>query len=435
MNFNRLKAFRQQAYKSLEREANALFNLCDALLSETTAGSVPELSLSPHFQRRWSSIYQALKRGRMNVASLREAWVKALMDEYAEQQTVWISVDSSSIPRPEADKSRDRGIIYVPNMPRATKPVSVGWQFSTVMLLPEEPSSWVGILDQQRIGTSQTAIGVAIQQLQILVPLLKRPVVVLADRWYATGEFLQACQQLGCQVLIRLKRNRKLYHAPVRKNGKGRPPLDGPLFQGSRPETLGGSEAAWEGQDEKGKLISVTRWTGLHFRQARTLSVTVVRVVRAGAKGSKRDPRESWFVLLGSDVPLHQMAQVYARRFSHEHGYRFLKQDLLWTQAHVRTPEQFERWSIVVALAMNQLKLSRSLGQARYRPWECLSRQATPRQVRRVMSAILWQVGTPVARCQPRGKSPGRAIGFHPQPALRYDVVIKHPKKGVSDSH
>ena len=39
------------------------------------------------------------------------------------------------------------------------------------MLLPEQPSSWVGILEQRRIGTDQTAIEVGIEQLRALLPL------------------------------------------------------------------------------------------------------------------------------------------------------------------------------------------------------------------------------------------------------------------------
>src|SRR5947209_16073603 len=100
-----------------------------------------------------------------------------------------------------------------------------------------------------------------------------------------------------------------------------------------------------------------------------------------------------------------------------EHGYRFLKQALLWNRVHVRTPEQFERWSWLVALVLNQLYLARELGQAVHRPWERSDRPVTPQQVRRVMPTILLQLGTPARLCQPRGKSPGRAKGFRPQPA------------------
>src|SRR5947209_19673251 len=74
-----------------------------------------------------------------------------------------------------------------------------------------------------------------------------------------------------------------------------------------------------------------------------------------------------------------------------EHGYRFLKQALLWNRVHVRTPEQFERWSWLVALVVNQLYLARELGQAVHRPWEPSERAITPQQVRRVMPTILWQ--------------------------------------------
>ncbi|GHO88551.1 NF041680 family putative transposase [Dictyobacter formicarum] len=432
MHFNTLKQFRQHAYGCFERGADSLFNTCDALLSEPHARSLVELSLSPCFERRWPSLYQALEHGQINEHVLRAMTLEAVLQELDDQEPLWIGVDASSIGRPEAETSADRGIIYVPNLPRVTKPVSAGWQFSTVMLLPEQPSSWVAILDQRRISTSQTAIEVAIAQLQELLPLITRPVVVLADRWYASAEFLRACQQLGCRVLIRLKRNRKLYRAPVRTHARGRMPLDGPVLQGSRPETLSGENASYQDHDRAGKLISVTRWDGLHVRQARDLSLSVVRLIREGAKDSKRDPRESWFVMLGPDIALSDISSVYARRFSQEHGYRFMKQDLLWAQAHVRTPEQFERWSLLVALAFNQLWLARSLGQACFRPWESHQRPITPRQVRRVMPTILQQLGTPTRVCQRRGKSPGRPPGFRPRPAPRYPVVLKSKPKATS---
>ena len=44
MNFNILQEFRQALYGCFEQGRDALFNLADALLSETTAHSVIELS-------------------------------------------------------------------------------------------------------------------------------------------------------------------------------------------------------------------------------------------------------------------------------------------------------------------------------------------------------------------------------------------------------
>jgi DDE superfamily endonuclease len=435
MNCNRLKQIRQQIYNSFERGADALFNLMDALLCESQAQSLPELSLSPFFERQWPSVYEALEDGRINVEQIRTIWVDALLCDQPENEPIWIAVDGSNLARPSARTSADRTIIHLPNLPLVDKPISVGWTFSTVVMIPERTSSWTPILDQQRISSEQTAIGVAIAQLQALKPLFgSRRVIILADRWYGTAEFLRACHDLNYSVLIRLKSNRKLYRAPVRRYRRGAPPKDGPLFQGKRPETHGIADDVWSEHPAEGRRVQISRWSHLHFQQDRELDLSVIRVEREAAKGSKRDPRVSWFVMLDAVIPLSQVAQQYRRRFSQEHGYRFLKQELLWTRVHVRTPAQFERWSWLVALVVNQLYLARELGQVLHRPWERTDRPVTPQQVRRVMPTILLQLGTPARACQPRGKSPGRAKGFRPEPAPRFPVVRKTLKEPLKAS-
>jgi hypothetical protein len=429
MYFNTLDRLRQQMYGCFERSRDALFNLSDALLSESQARSLPELSLSVFFERRWPSVYEALQDGRINVERLREVCVQTLLETIPTDEPIWLGIDSSSMQRLEADSSADRGMIYVANMPHATKPVSVGYQFSTVMLLPEQASSWVGILEHRRIRTAQTAIEVGIEQLRTLLPLMPgRRVILLADRWYATAAFVRTCRELRVGALIRLKRNRKLYRAapPRKPKQRGAPSKHGPLLQGTRPETYGQALAEWEGVDEQGKRVVVSGWTGLHFREAPETQVGVIRVLREAARDTKRDPRESWFVWTGQEeLPLEQVRPSYRKRFSQEHGYRFLKQDLLWTHAHLRTPEQVERWSWIVACACNQLLLARHLGQAVLRPWQSKKRALTPRQVRRMMPSILVQVGTPAKRPKPRGKSPGWPTGRGRTPAPRFAVVRK----------
>jgi hypothetical protein len=309
-----------------ERSRDALFNLSDALLSESQARSLPELSLSVFFQRRWPSVYEALQDGRINVERLRAVFVQALVAGKPADEPIWLGIDSSSMQRLEAASSQDRGMIYVPNMPHATKPVSVGWQFSTLMLLPEQPSSWVGILEQRRISREHTAIEVGIEQLRAVLPRIGRAVILPSRRWYAVAPFVRACRQLGAQALIRLKRNRKLYRAapPRKEKQRGAPRKHGPLFQGTRPETYGPADAEWEGVDEHGKRVVVSCWQGLHFREAPDAEVSVIRVLREAARASKRDPRESWFLWTGQeDIPLEQVRTYYRKRFSQEHGYRF----------------------------------------------------------------------------------------------------------------
>jgi hypothetical protein len=421
---------REDIYQCMNRAGDALFNLTDALLSESQATSLAELSLSPSFERKWPSVYEALEDGSLDLEKLRAVWVKALLGEKGEDELIWMAVDSSVVERPDAHTSQDRGIIHLSNLPLVDKPIGVGWTVSSVVLLPEQPCSWVPIFDQQRVRTDHTPIQVAIAQLQAIKPHLgNRRVILLADRGYCTPEFLRACHDLGISVIIRMKSDRKLYRPAVRRHKKGPMPKDGPVFQGKRQETHGAPEAEACELDAKGRAVRTSRWSDLHFKKDRDLSVKVIRVEREAAKDTKRDPRISWFVMLDEVVPLSAVAKSYRLRFSQEHGYRFLKGDLLWTRVQVRTPEQFERWSWLVAIVFNQLYLARALGAALYRPWECKERPVTPRQVRRMMPTLLSQLGTPACPCQPRGKAPGRPKGFHPQPAQRYPVIVKNPKK------
>jgi len=88
-----------------------------------------------------------------------------------------------------------------------------------------------------------------------------------------------------------------------------------------------------------------------HIRKARAVPITVVRVTRAAATGTNRDPRESWFWWLGGPLPpLAEVATCYPHRFGQEHGYRTDKQPLLWDAPHVRTPEQMQCWTDLVAM-------------------------------------------------------------------------------------
>ncbi len=155
----------------------------------------------------------------------------------------------------------------------------------------------------------------------------------------------------------------------------------------------------------------------------------MIQVIRHGASERPRDPKVSWFVWKGDEAaPLADISPTYRLRYSHEHGYRLDKQVLLWDKPRLRTPEQTERWTQIVACAHNQLVLARPLVAGIYRPWETRHSVLTLAQVRRAMPTLLMQLGTPARSPQPRGKASGRAKGFHPKPTPRHPVVRKTRK-------
>jgi len=103
MHIYTLEQVRQQLYRCFECSRDALFNLSDALLSELQARSLPELSLSVFFERRWSSVYKALQDGRINVERLREVFVQALNKGKSADEPIWLGIDSSSMERLQAN--------------------------------------------------------------------------------------------------------------------------------------------------------------------------------------------------------------------------------------------------------------------------------------------------------------------------------------------
>src|SRR2546421_1799871 len=129
MNLNTLQDFRHEVYRCFNRAADALFNTVDALLTETQAHSFPELSLSPLFERRWCSLYEAFEDGRIDQERLRRVFAKYLLRP-VEGEQVWLGIDATSIERPESPTSPDLTAGYKPHLPATRTPLSDGWPFS-----------------------------------------------------------------------------------------------------------------------------------------------------------------------------------------------------------------------------------------------------------------------------------------------------------------
>jgi hypothetical protein len=78
MNLNTVISFRHGVYQSFQQAKDALFNLGDALASEDRAQSLPELSLSPYFERKWPSTYEALEDGIIDEEKLQRVFTAHL---------------------------------------------------------------------------------------------------------------------------------------------------------------------------------------------------------------------------------------------------------------------------------------------------------------------------------------------------------------------
>lgn len=437
MDSNTLSEFRHSAYACFSRAADALMNVTDALLTETRARSLAELSLSPFFTRRWPSLYAAFQDAKIDRAALQKLFAHHAPLP-AEGERLVVGGDASSILRVQSPTARDRTYVHAANLPEGTKPVRPGWQFSELAILPAEQSSWAYVLDNRRIQSTATQGQVMIAQMRESVARLMRRFLFLGDGYYGSETFRLGTADIDCDVLVRFAKNRVLYREPEAVTGKpkrGRPKEHGAAFKLKDPATYGQPNQSFEGTDAAGQRIEVRCWHNLHFRKAKKHPLTLIQVIRHGAQDTRRDPKVSWFLFWGQDLPaLPEIPVLYARRYNLEHAYRTTKQNLLWETPRLRTPEQFSHWTDVVSLVRNQLFLARDLVAAQRQPWERICGLRTPEQVRRGMGRIIARLGTPARVCQPRGYSQGWPTGRSRRPVTTYKVVFKAaevPKKGA----
>src|SRR3954452_8683776 len=123
-----LRAFRQALYRCLDRRADALFELLDALLTTGPVPSPVHLSQAPIHRRGWGSLYAALAQGRLNIAALQ-----LLVAQYplAEGQPIY-AVDVSVWARPDATTSPERGYHYHSSRHTGGQPVLSGWAYQWI---------------------------------------------------------------------------------------------------------------------------------------------------------------------------------------------------------------------------------------------------------------------------------------------------------------
>lgn len=304
--------------------------------------------------------------------------------------------------------------------------------------MPPSAGTWFLPLLHERIASETTPSAKLAAQLQAVCPLLgeqspQRP-LGLFDSEFGSGAFLKQTAGIACELLFRVKANRKLRRAPGVYKGRGRHPVHGPVFRLSDAKTWHRPDQQWECEDEKLGPVKIKRWDELHFEDAPQRAITLLRVERTKARGTRRDPRLVWRGYCGErKLPAQDATwRQYLSRYVIEHWYRFIKQSLNWTLPQLATPAQSQLWSSLLLIASWQLWLARRAAQDHPRPWQKpqAPEKLTPGRVQRGMSGVLAGIGTPAQAPKPRGKAPGWPVGRVRTKRTRY-AVIKKAKKEV----
>lgn len=448
-----LALFRRSLYGCLDARADALFELCDAVLcAEGPVISLPELSLTGIHRRGHGALYDGLAHGRIAVERLRMVLAGTRLPR-AQNGQLMIGIDVTPWPRPDAECSPGRLHCHRPCRCDGVRQTIPGWPYSVAAALGPGRGSWTAPLDIRRIGPTDDITELTATQIRELVGRLGQagqhtaadpPVVIVLDSGYDLPRLSWLLADLPVQLLGRVRADRVFYRPAGRRRGShpGRQPRHGTEFRLAQPASWGQAHQQSTSTHPRFGQATARAWPGLHPKLERRsgwaghtgalpiVTATLIQL-RVDHLPGDRHPKPLW---LWSSHPIpdqHELDwlwHLYLRRFDLEHTFRFFKQTLGFTRPRLRTGEQADRWAWLILAAYTQLRLARSLTKDLRRPWEPAlhPHQLTPGRVRRGFHRIRRAAGNPARAPKASRPGPGRPKGRTSAPAQRYPVGKKH---------
>ncbi|MEV0292578.1 NF041680 family putative transposase [Nocardia sp. NPDC050710] len=448
-----LAVFRQDFYDCLTRRADALFELCEALLcADGPVRSLVGLSLAPEHRRGHGALYDAVNSGRVEIDRLRTVLAGVRLPRAADGRLV-MAVDVSPWLRPDGATCPDRSFCHTYGRGKDEHRMIPGWPYSIIAALESGRSSWTAPLDAQRLRPGADILAVTASQIRDLVERLiaagqwrenDPDMLFVLDAGYEGPRLAYLLSDLPVQILVRLRSDRvfrrpapQYLHPPQ----GGRPARHGGEFIFKDPATWGGEDVATRTDTRLYGTATALAWNRLHPRLQRRaawadwagpmpiLEGTVVRLtVEQLPSGGVNKPVWLWWS--GTDATtgdVDRCWRMFLRRFDIEHTFRMWKQTLGWTCPQLRDPGSADRWTWLILTAYTQLRLSRPLATDLRLPWEkpVAPQRVTPARVRRGFRHIRTKTGSPASAPKPSRPGPGRPPGVKNQhPAARHDVGL-----------
>lgn len=424
-----LKAFRQEAYSYLGRAKDATFELMDAVMLTRKADSLADLSLCPVFRRKWSSIYESLQDTRPQRNKLMKLYIKQIKEQ---EKRILLAGDHTTWSRPNARTLKERTYEHFAQGGFGGRPITVGYGYSTLALIPESTGSWALPLRHERITSWENPIDKAVWQLKKVCPYLPGKAISCWDIEYGCAPFIIKTADIKVDKIIRLRSNLCLWTAPPPYCGRGRRRIHGHKFKLLEESTWSEAAQTIELEDPSLGRLKIRLWHNLHLRKSPLHPMSVLLVERLNEDGSKRIAKPMWLAFIGESMPpCIEILQFYLRRFGVDHWYRLAKQRLHWTLPKLSTPEQSDRWSDLMPLITWQLWLARDIVKDNPLPWQKTVQKLTPGRVAQSIGGILAAIHTPATSPKPRGKSPGWKPEQTRQRRIRYPVVKKRTKNST----
>lgn len=423
-----IQQFREAVYQSLRKRPDAVLDLVDAL---TVAGHVESpvaLSEETPFRRKFSMVYDTLRHAVIDFDALLHT---LLAFQPGDSETIAgyevYGLDATKDERPDAETLPERCCLKS----QKDEPRVYGHKYSWLVRLVHWGTSWVAPQDTLRIDPAWSDSQVGSQQVKELAERDPKPKVVVEDSLYGNHVFLAIFLLIqNTFALVRMRSTNVLYEQPKpRQPGKmGAPKKHGARFQLAKPARAAEAEETFL---LGAQTVHIQTWKGLHLKKLPKLIVMLLRVEFLKPDGQPRYKQPMWLLWTGpTQVPVQELCKMYLWRFTIEHLFRFLKQNLGLNTSRSNDLVATEQWMWMCTLAYWQLLLIRDLVEDARPAWHPRFRngkpkELTPGQVQRAALRFLLPLGTPAKAPKVAGKGTGRQKGYHPTLRIRYPVINK----------
>ena len=456
-----LKCFREALYKLFPKRKDAIMNLLDAIASYGhQSKSVVQLSKSPLFERKYSSITDATSDGLPHANWCEIEKLVYFMTRRGEERNVFL-LDCTPNARPFARKLEDRSIIHAPNPAPGNKPICVGHQYSVLAMLPNNELSrkkhWVVPMSAKRVKSDEKGNEVGMLQAKECInnfDLCDKLSITVGDSLYGT----ENCRKTACEIdrhihLFRLNSKRNLYFQPKQttERRKGRKKQYGEKMTlndtSNHRESDIQTETKWTSRKNKEYTVKICCWKNVLIRGSRQFSssqhpINLIKICLEDKEGNSLYKRPLWLAVFGKlrdEISLIECYEYYSSRYDIEHFFRFGKQKLLLDAYQTSDVEHEEFWWRFCMLAYVQLYFGKTLATLLPEEWERYlpeyksstkvdGKITSPSQTQRGFDKVLEQIGTPAAPCVARGNPRGRMVGEIIQKRDSHKIIFKAKK-------
>ena len=255
-----------------------------------------------------------------------------------EPQTTWFAVDASVWPRCDAETSPERGFYHHPYRQSHGQPIMAGWNYSWLVQVPRQCSSWTAPLRIRRIIPGESLNLVAVEQIRSWLKQGVPPAnaahlaIFTFDAGYDAGydaiQLSLALMDLPVGLLVRMRAGRCFYADPTLQPLTRRPRRHGMKFVCGDPATWPAPTAIWRVTDPDYGHICLRAWSELHAtphhhatrgtRRPRPLiRGTLIRLEVEHLPRPTKAPTPLWFWWFGPTPPdLAEVWRAYVARFS-----------------------------------------------------------------------------------------------------------------------